>query len=127
MSYDPTENTGAVAIQIDEDFASSLSPDITTHTRSSFASINIFYIEEINFITVTSSVAGRLQNYYFTGFGYAGGFIECNAVSSFTTQCDEVCMGVNARSVSLSQVATSSASPPSISGQTTHRLLLRIT
>ena len=44
MSYDPSENVTGKTMQID-DFVSSVSSDITMHSRASFIASNIFFID----------------------------------------------------------------------------------
>lgn len=124
MSYDPSENVTGKTMQID-DFVSSVSSDITTHSRTSFVASNIFFIEEINFVEVSSSTNGRLQAYSFVGSTFGCCTIECNTVSSFTTQTDEACIGVNIRNTSLVQNASTSGGA-SIVSIIPSRLLWRI-
>ena len=124
MSYDPSENVTGKTMQID-DFVSSVSSDITTHSRASFIASNIFFIEEVNLIEVSSSALGRLQAYSFAGSTFGCCTIECNAISSFTTQTDESCIGVNIRNTSLVQNASASGSA-NIASISPSRLLWRI-
>jgi len=124
MSYDPSENVTGKTMQID-DFVSSVSSDITTHSRASFVASNIFFIEEVNLIEVNSSISGRLQAYSFVGSTFGCCTIECNANSSFTTQTDEVCIGVNIRNTSLVQNASASGAAD-ITSIIPSRLLWRI-
>ena len=111
MSYDPSQNQGSRAIQIDIDGASVVSSDIVTHTRTSFRSTRmVYFIDHKYFLTTDTNLSGRILYSAFEGFLSMGSVYRSNLVTGLNTITDNCCHGVNARNVTLLNSESSSGS-----------------
>ena len=104
MSHDPSTNIGVKAIQIDIDGASTVSNDISIHSKTNFSSSSIYFIDHRYFLNTSSSVSGMIVYTRLTGFSFMGGITRSNTVTGVNTITDNIFCGVNQRNITLDNI-----------------------
>lgn len=104
MSHDPSTNISVRAIQIDINGTSTVSNDITIHSKTSFNASSIYFIDHRYFLNTSSSSSGMIVYTRLTGFSFMGGITRSNTVTGVNTITDNIFCGVNQRNITLSNI-----------------------